>query len=69
MKFPRLEVESELQLSAYTTATGMWDLRGQHRILNPLSEARDPTLSLMDTSTVRATVGTPVGFFLKRLLF
>ena len=50
MKVPRLGVESELYLSAYTRATAMWDpshvydlhySSWQHRILNPLSEARD----------------------------
>uniref|UniRef100_A0A8D1PHS3 Cornichon family member 4 n=1 Tax=Sus scrofa TaxID=9823 RepID=A0A8D1PHS3_PIG len=57
----RLGVESELQLLAYTTAsaTATWDLSHvcnlhcilwQHRILNPLSEARDRTHILMDTS-------------------
>ena len=56
-----LWVESELQLQVYTTATAMPDPRGicnlyhsswQHRILNPLSEARDRTRILMDTSEV-----------------
>ena len=46
----RLGVESELQLSTYTTATAMWDpshicdlhhSSQQGRILIPLSEARD----------------------------
>ena len=49
MEVPRLGVESELQLLVYTTATAMpdlsclWDLHCsfRHRILNPLSEARD----------------------------
>ena len=64
MEFLRLVVESELQLPAYTTATatamqdpsrvcdlhqGSW----QHRILNPLSEAKDQTCNLMDTSQAR----------------
>ena len=57
MEVPRLGVESELQLQGYTIATGMPDLSHicnlhgslwQHRILNPLSEARDQTLMLMD---------------------
>ena len=50
MEVPRLGVESELQLPAYTTAVAMPDLRWgcdlhhslwQHWILNPLTEARD----------------------------
>ena len=62
LKFPRLGVESELQLPAYTTATAMQDLSHvcdlqhssrQRQILNPLIKARDQTLILMDTSQVR----------------
>ena len=52
MEVPRLGVELELQLPAYATATATatWDLNGicdlhhsswQHRILNPLSKARE----------------------------
>ena len=50
MEVPRLGVQLELQLQAYTTATAMWDLSlfcdlhhssQQRQILNPLSEARD----------------------------
>ena len=61
MEVPRLEVELQLQVLAYTTATAMWDLSHicdlhhssqQHQILNPLIEARDPTCVLMDTSRV-----------------
>ena len=61
MEVPRLGVESELQLLAYTTATAMqdpsyiWDLHHssrQHWILNPLSKARDQTCILTDTSWV-----------------
>ena len=61
MEVPWLEVESELQLPAYATATAMPDLSGicnlhfsswQHGILNALSEARDQTHILMDTSQV-----------------
>ena len=56
MEVPRLGVESELQLPAYTTATGTRDLSHvcglhhsspQHQILNPLIEARDQTRDLM----------------------
>ena len=52
MEVPRLGVELELQLLAYTTATATLDLRcvcdlhctsWQCRILNPLSETRDLT--------------------------
>ena len=59
MEVPRLRVELELQLPAYTTATAtpdpshVWDLHHssqQHQILNPLSRARDQTHILMDTS-------------------
>ena len=58
---PRLGVESELYLLAYTTATAMPDLSHvcdldccsrQRWILNPLSWARDQTHVLMDTSRV-----------------
>ena len=57
MEVPRLGVESELQLPAIATATSdpshICDLQcssWQHRILNPLSEARDQTHVLMDSS-------------------
>ena len=58
----RLGVESELQLPAYATATAMPDLSHicdlhrslwQHKILSPLSKARDQICNLMDTSQVR----------------
>ena len=61
MKVPRLGVESELQLPACTTATATWDLSyicdlrcslQQQWILNPLSEAKDLTCILMDTSQI-----------------
>ena len=51
MEVPRLGVELELQLPAYTTTAiavldlscvcGLYHSSWQHRILNPLSEARD----------------------------
>ena len=50
MAVPRLGVESELQLTVYTTATVTWDLSHvcdlhhsswQRQIPDPLSEARD----------------------------
>ena len=56
--FPKLE----LQLPVYATATAMWDpsricdlhhSSEQCQVLNPLSEARDRTHILMDTSQVR----------------
>ena len=61
MLFAKLRVESELQLPTYATATAMWDLSQvcylhhnlrQHRVLDPLSKARDRTRILMDTSWV-----------------
>ena len=69
---PRLGVQSELQLPAYTTATATSDSShvcdlhhgsGQHRILNPLMEARDRTRNLMVPSGFCfrcATTGTPL---------
>ena len=57
MDVPRPEVKSVLHLPAYATARAMQDLRRifdlhsswQHRVLNPLSEARGV---LKDTSWV-----------------
>ena len=46
MEVPRVGVELELYLPAYITA---------HRILNPLSEARDQTCILVDTSRFIST--------------
>ena len=57
VEFPRLRVQSELQLPAYITATATpdpsWICDLHHSlwqcgILNPLSEARDQTFVLMD---------------------
>ena len=71
MKVPRLGVESELQLPAYTTATAKQDpslicdlhhSSWQHWILNLLSKTRDQACILMDTSRVHyhwPTTGTP----------
>ena len=59
MEVPRLGIESELQLLAYTTAIATRDpshvcnlqhCSRQHRILNPVSKARDWTRVLMNTS-------------------
>ena len=61
MKVLKLQVKSELQLLAYTTATATRDLSlicdlhhssGHRHILNPLSEARDQTHILKATSWV-----------------
>ena len=61
MEVPRLGVESEPQLPAYATATAtpdpgrIFDLHHSSRqcqILNPLSEARDPTPNLMVPSWI-----------------
>ena len=72
LEVPRLEVQLELQLPGYTTITAMPDpshicdlhySSWQHRILNPLSEARDRTRSLTVPSRICfrcATMGTPV---------
>ena len=61
MEVPRLGIELELQLLAYTTATAMPDMNHicdlccslwQYQILNPLREARDGICILMDISQV-----------------
>ena len=74
MEVPRLGVNSELQLLAYTTATAVQDpshvcdlhhSSHQHRILNPLGEARDWTQNLLVPSRIRfccARMGTPDSF-------
>ena len=71
MEVPRLRVESELQLPAYTTATAMPDVSSicnlyhssqQRRILNSLIEARNQTSNLMVPSQIRfccTMTGTP----------
>ena len=55
MEVPRLRVQLELHLAAYTTATAMQDpshfynlYHNSYQILNPPSEARDWTWILMD---------------------
>ena len=61
MEVPRLGVQLELQLLAYATATATPDLScvfdlhhisQQHRILNPLSEARCRNHNLMLPSQI-----------------
>ena len=61
MEFPRLGIESELQLPAYTTAIAMPDMSRichphhssrQQQILNPVSGARDQTHILLDATWV-----------------
>ena len=71
MEVPKLGVESELELPAYTIAAATrdpslaYDLRHsswRHQIPNPLIEARDQTYILVDTSQIpfcRTTKGTP----------
>ena len=61
MEVPRLGVESELQVPAYTTATAMQDpshvynlhhRSGECRIPDSLIEAKDRTCILMDASEI-----------------
>ena len=61
MEVPRLGIKAELLLLAYTTASATPDPSHicnlhrslwQHWILNPLSEARDQTCILLDTSRI-----------------
>ena len=71
MEVPRLGVQSELQLPAYSTATAMGDpslvcnlhhSSQQYRIPNPLSKTWDRTYNLMDTGQIHfhcTTKGTP----------
>ena len=72
MEVPRLGVESELQLLAYTMATAMPDpshicdlhhSSWQRQVLNPLIEAKDQTCILMHASQIHfhwAMMGTPL---------
>ena len=76
MEVPSLGVKSELLVLAYTTATAWGNpscVYDQHHsswqcwIINPLSEARDQTPILMDTSQIHfccATPGMPPVLFL-----
>ena len=61
MEVPRLGVESELQLPAYSIAIAMPELSPvcnphnsswKYQIINPLSKARYQTCVLMDTSRI-----------------
>ena len=74
---PWLGVKSELQVLAHARAIATRDpshicnlhrSSRQHRILNPLSEARDQTCIFMDASRIHfhcTTMGTPEKRFLK----
>ena len=72
MEVPRLRVQSELQLPAYTTAMAIPDLSRicdlhhsswQRWILNPLSETRNRTRNLMVPSWIRFHCATTGIFF------
>ena len=74
MEVPRLGVELELRLPAYTTAIATKDLSHvcnlhhsswQHWNINPLRKPRDGTRVLMDTSQIHfcCTTGTPDWIF------
>ena len=77
IEVPRLGVELELQLPAYTPTTAawgpghVWNLHHSSRprwILNPLSEARAQTYVLMDAGQIClhcATTGIPSYVYLK----
>ena len=81
MEVPGLGVKLEVQLLAYTTATAMWDpsclcdlhhSSWQQWILNRLSEARDRTHILQDTSWVLyhwAMTGTPQVLYYPRMSY
>ena len=74
MEVPKLGAESELQLLGHTTATATWDPScvcdlqhnsRQCQIPDPLSEVRDQTCILMDTSWIHfhcTTMGNPCLF-------
>ena len=79
MEVPSPEVQSELLLPAYATATAMPDTScicnlhhssWQHRILKPLSEAKGGTRILTVPSQIRfccTTMGTPILCSLKEI--
>ena len=75
MEVPRLEVESELQLLTYTIAAarattdlsrscGLHHSSWQHQILSPLSEAREHTHILRDTSWICFPCATVLPYFI-----
>ena len=78
MEVPRLGVESELHLPAYSTAIATRDpsrvcdlhhSSQQHQIPNPLIEARDQTHILMDTCRIHlhcTTMRTPLQMVLEK---
>ena len=80
MGVPRLRAKLELQLPGYATATAMQDpscvcdlhhSSRQRWIPDPLSEARDQTHTLTDTSWIRfccATMGNPWNSILVHIL-
>ena len=79
VEVPRLGFEKELQLLAYATATAIPDpsyvfelhhSSQQHRILNPLSKARDLTCNIMVPRQIYfcyASMGTPKTKILKEI--
>ena len=81
MEVPRLVVKLELQLPAYVTATATPDLSyicdlhhssWQRQIPDPLSEARDRTLTLVDISQIcfgYTTMGAPINLDFTQKLF
>ena len=80
MEFPRLRVQSELQLPAYARATATQDLSlichlhlssWQCQILDPLSKTRDRTHNLMVPSRIHfhcTTTETPTNILLTTML-
>ena len=79
MEIPRLGVQLELQLPAYTTDTATPDLScvcdphhnsQQCWILNPLSKARDQTHNIMVPSQIHfryATMGIPIESYTNKI--
>ena len=64
---PEAHESSQARELSCGVAAGLYHSSPQHWILDPLSEARDRTCILMDTSQIgfcRATTGTPVAMVL-----